>query len=279
MKLIIVILFILIASNGATAGPKLKLKDGPPAATEIDLLAGKKTGKKDFSFTINPYLWMMGAAGTVSIVNTPSGYPKNVSFNESFADAVKNLKFAFMAAGKIRYKSVALLYDVVYANLKSFDVSNPQGKGLVTGDISLKEFITDLAIAYSIPSKSKTAKVDVYAGTRIWAMDQEITLDPTDPNLPLKMFSNSNNWVDPVIGVKADFSLSEDWFAYAKSDFGGFGANSDWTLMAIAGCGYKFNPNWNTSLGIKYLGVEYNKDNLYLNIDEYGLALTVGYWM
>lgn len=238
----------------------------------------KEVKSKDFSFTVNPYIWMMGATGTVGVPNTPSGYPKSVSFNETFADAVGNIKFAFMAAGKIKYKSVSLLYDIVYGNLKAFDVADPNGKGLVTGDVTMKEFITDLALAYRIPSKSKATFVDVYAGTRIWAMDQEITLDPVDPNLQSRMLSNSNSWIDPIIGVKADFSLTKDWFAYAKADFGGFGANSEWTLMTLAGCGYKFNQHWNTSLGIKYLGLEYNKDDLYLNIDQYGLALTLGYW-
>ncbi len=280
MKTLITLLLFFVTSGFAISDglPEGDFypKTAEPSTETPD--AEDKVKSKDFSFTVNPYLWMMGAAGTVGVPNTPSGYPKSVSFNETFADAVGNLKFAFMAGGRFKYKSVSLLYDIVYANLKAFDVANPSGKGLATGDVTLKEFITDLAIGYRIPSKSTTTFVDVYAGTRIWAMDQEITLDPVDPNLQTRMLSNSNSWIDPVVGVKADFTMAKDWFTYVKMDFGGFGANSDWTLMALAGCGYKFNQNWNTSLGIKYLGLEYNKDDLYLNVDEYGLALTLGYW-
>ncbi len=280
MKTLLTLLLCIVTSGFAVSDglpeDELDLKTTEPAGE----MSGtqQKVKSKDFSFTVNPYIWMMGATGTVGVPNTPSGYPRSVSFNETFADAVGNIKFAFMAGGKFKYKSVSLLYDIVYANMKAFDVANPSGQGLATGDVTLKEFVTDLALAYRIPSKSTATFVDVYAGTRIWAMDQEITLDPVDPNLQSKMFSNSNSWVDPLIGVKADFTMAKDWFTYVKMDFGGFGVSSDWTLMALAGCGYKFNQNWNTSLGIKYLGLEYNKDNLYLNVDEYGLALTLGYW-
>ncbi|MBK8382603.1 MAG: hypothetical protein IPL16_12080 [Ignavibacteria bacterium] len=47
--------------------------------------------------------------------------------------------------------------------------------------------------------------------------------------------------------------------------------------MILGGFGYKFAPNWNTSLGVKDLSVDYNKDGYLFNLNQYGLILSIGY--
>ncbi|MBK8983664.1 MAG: hypothetical protein IPM38_15445 [Ignavibacteria bacterium] len=231
--------------------------------------------KKDFWFTVNPYLWTIAMGGTVGIPNTPSGYPKTYEFNKSFSDALSNLKMAFMIGGKFKYKRINLFYDIVYANLKNFDATLPNGAGLVSANTTVKELITDLSLGYSFPTSSKSVFLDAYAGVRIWSTDTELTLVP--PGGQNFMGASTNSWVDPIIGINASFILSKDWFSYLRSDFGGFGANSEYCFMILGGFGYKFNPNINTSLGIKNLSVDYNKDDKRFNLNQYGLILSLGY--
>ncbi|HAY34614.1 MAG TPA: hypothetical protein DCY06_10820 [Bacteroidetes bacterium] len=231
--------------------------------------------KKDFWFTVNPYLWTIAMGGTVGIPNTPSGYPKTYEFNKSFSDALSNLKMAFMIGGKFKYKRINLFYDIVYANLKDFDVTLPVGSGLTKANTTNKEFITDLSLGYSFPTTSKSVFLDTYAGVRIWSTETEITLIP--PSGQNFMGSNSRSWVDPIVGINASFILSKQWFSYLRTDFGGFGANSEYSFMILGGFGYKFNPNLNTTLGIKNLSVDYNKDERRFNVNQYGLILSLGY--
>lgn len=231
--------------------------------------------KKDFWFTVNPYLWTIAMGGTVGIPNTPSGYPKTYEFNKSFSDALSNLKMAFMIGGKFKYKRINLFYDIVYANLKDFDVTLPVGSGLTKANTTNKEFITDLSLGYSFPTTSKSVFLDAYAGVRIWSTETEITLIP--PSGQNFMGSNSRSWVDPIVGINASFILSKQWFSYLRTDFGGFGANSEYSFMILGGFGYKFNPNLNTTLGIKNLSVDYNKDERRFNVNQYGLILSLGY--
>ncbi len=249
-----------------------KLNNSLSSSESVETNAPKK---KDFWFTVNPYLWTIAMGGTVGIPNTPSGYPKTYEFNKSFSDALSNLKMAFMIGGKFKYKRINLFYDIVYANLKDFDVTLPVGSGLTKANTTNKEFITDLSLGYSFPTTSKSVFLDAYAGVRIWSTETEITLIP--PSGQTFMGSVSRSWVDPIVGINASFILSKQWFSYLRTDFGGFGANSEYTFMILGGFGYKFNPNLNTTLGIKNLSVDYNKDERRFNVNQYGLILSLGY--
>ena len=235
-----------------------------------------KSKPNDFSFTINPYLWGIATQGTVGVPNTPSGYPQTYEFSESFSDALENLKMAFMIGGRLKYKRVSFFYDLVYTNLKNFDATVPDGHGLASANTTNKEFITDLSIGYEF-YKGKTTFLDVYGGARIWALESELTLIPTNTTIPTTMLSKSNSWVDPIIGINARFLMGKKWFSYLRSDFGGFGVSSSWNFMILGGFGYAFNPNWNTSLGIKNIGLDYDKDNYKWNVNQYGLFLSFGY--
>lgn len=282
MKSILTILFILTFSVNAISGdkyPELPVINNLTKLNSI-LSSGisndKKVPKpKDFSFTVNPYLWTIAAGGTIGIPTSPSGYPKSYEFNKSFSDAVKNLKMAFMIGGKFKYKKVSLYYDMAYINLQKLDITIPEGKGILSANTSSKEFITDLSLAYSFPMSNKNITLDAYAGTRIWSTENEISILINDNTQNVK--SSSKSWVDPIVGINAKFLLSQNWFAYVRSDFGGFGANSEYTFMILGGFGYKFAPNWNTSLGVKDLSVDYNKDGYLFNLNQYGLILSIGY--
>lgn len=242
----------------------------------VNPIDSKKVKQKDISFTINPYLWLIAAGGTLSIPNIPSGYPQYYDFSKSVSDGLKNMKFAFMVGGKLKYKKVSFYYDVVYINLKNFGATVPEGSGLNSANTTNKEFITDLSIGYDV-HKGKTSFVDLYAGARIWALKSEITLIPSDKGLSNEMLSSNSSWVDPIVGVNAKFLMGKKWFSYIRSDFGGFGVSSSWNFMMLGGFGYDLNPNWNTTLGLKYLGLDYDKDKTRWNVNQYGILISLGY--
>lgn len=236
----------------------------------------KKTPKpRDFGFTINPYVWFMAVGGTVGVPTTPSGYPKTYEFQKSISDGLKNLKMAAMIGGKLRYKQVSLYYDFVYINLKRFGVKVPDGYGIVSANTTNKELITDLSVGYKIPSKSKTTTVNAYAGVRIWNLESEMTF--IDLQNASKMVSKTTSWVDPIIGIHANFLMGKKWFSYIRSDFGGFNANSAYSFMIMGGVGYDFTPHFNSSFALRDLSVDYNKNGTRWNVNQYGFLISLGY--
>ena len=245
----------------------------PVIEKSFNPLNQKAPKEKDFTFTVNPYLWFTAIGGTIEIPEI-SSTPYN--FNQSFGDAVEDMKFAFMVAGRFKYKSVSLLYDMFYVHLKpTLSIPSMNVEGFLNGTADINEYVGDFSLAYRIPIEDKTVQFDVYGGTRVWSMDNTLDLTGSD-GTPVKK-SKKNAWVDPIFGALVNFDFEQNWFTYLRGDIGGFGAASEFTSTFLWGVGYRFDQHWNTSFGIKNLYVDYEQDKKIYNIWQYGLLLSVGY--
>lgn len=120
--------------------------------------------------------------------------------------------------------------------------------------------------------------VDIYGGGRLWNLDLEATVIKPDGTQNVEP-GYSNSWLDPVLGVNAEFVLDSKgkWGAWTKGDIGGFGVNSQMTWQMNVGVAYMLSPNWPLTFGFKYLGVNYYKNNLNWTVNEYGPTLGIGF--
>lgn len=228
---------------------------------------------KKFNFSIMPYAWFAGIGGTVGQFNG-----ETFGFNKGFT--FENLHMYAAFVGKIKYERVSFVFDVSYINYKSFGATsnNPNLPQEISANTTAKQAVFDLFIAYLFPSKSKKTMVDIYGGGRLWNLDLEATVlkaDGTQNTAP----GYSNTWLDPVIGINAEYVLDSKgkWGAWTKGDIGGFGVNSQMTWQLNAGFAYMLSPNFPLTLGFKYLGVNYYKNNLNWTVNEYGPTLGIGY--
>jgi len=96
-------------------------------------------------------------------------------------------------------------------------------------------------------------------------------------NNPVFTTNKSKTWVDPLIGAAVEFNFSKHWFAYLKSDIGGFGISSNISWMILGVGGYRITDNWLTTLGFKNLTINYDKDRFLWDASQYGLLLSFGY--
>ena len=197
------------------------------------------TTPKKFNFSIMPYAWFSAVGGTVGYDSLGNKY----GFNKSFSDAVKYLKMAAAVAGKFKYERVSFVYD----------------------------------ISYLFPSSSKKTMVDIYGGGRLFAFNNASTI--IDSNGTQRMNEYNNSFLDPVIGVNAEYVLDSKgkWVAWTKGDIGGFGVNSQMTWQLNAGAGYMLAPEVPLTLGFKYVGVNHDKNAFNWTVNEYGLTLGIGY--
>ncbi len=70
---------------------------------------------------------------------------------------------------------------------------------------------------------SAKGPLDFYGGVRWWDIDVELKVNG------IKVAENTNDWVDPVVGVRWMPQISENWHVILKGDIGGFGVASDFT--------------------------------------------------
>jgi hypothetical protein len=271
MKIITGLVLILFISAQILAQKndfKQSLKDNSVITNKVYPDLSKKSKEKDFSFSINPYLWTTATGGSFALPETDTYY-----FDLPFTDAVTNLQMAAMVAGRFKYKSVSLLYDVVYVNLKP-ELSVPVYTGYISGTSDVKQTVGDISLGYRLPIKNKNIQLDFYGGARIWSFSNK--LDLVASNGQTKNTESSKSWADPIVGTWVNFILSDHWFSYVKGDIGGFGAASDWTSVFMWGFGYKFAENWNTTLGFKRMYIDYSKDKFIWSVSQYGLLISIG---
>lgn len=80
--------------------------------------------------------------------------------------------------------------------------------------------------------------------------------DRLQSSLPTSMSANKD-WIDPILGVRAQWNFGDPWFLAAKSDIGGFGVGSDLTWSVQATLGYQFTDSVSAELGYRYLQTDY----------------------
>jgi hypothetical protein len=71
--------------------------------------------------------------------------------------------------------------------------------------------------------------------------------------------SGSKSWVDPFIGFRARYNLTDSLYLAARADIGGFGVSSKLAWQAFGAVGYQLNKHWSTELGYRYLSIDYNR--------------------
>jgi len=79
------------------------------------------------------------------------------------------------------------------------------------------------------------------------------------------------NWLDPIVGVRAQWNINDRFFLAGKSDIGGFGVGSDlaWTLQATVG--YNFTENVSAELGYRYLHTDYSDGAFTYDVAQAGI--------
>ena len=83
--------------------------------------------------------------------------------------------------------------------------------------------------------------------------------------------SADKDWVDPIVGVRAQWNFNDKWFLAGQSDIGGFGVGSDlaWSMQATAG--YNFTKNVSAELGYRYLDTDYEDGAFTYDVAESGI--------
>jgi hypothetical protein len=210
----------------------------PPAeaGTDLDESVSRCESAPDgpcrtWTFRATLYLWAVSLDGTSSIADQPA------NVDASFKDIVDNLlEGAFAAHFEAWHRcGLGLITDVYWTDLgldESITLPGPQGRGKDI-ELDVRQVDVLVAVGYRLldmdapPSPAgavphtevagRGASVDVYAGARVSYLKEKLKLNPG------RNFGGSDEWIEPVIGVRGTWRAA-DWFWFtARADAGGFG--------------------------------------------------------
>jgi hypothetical protein len=175
-------------------------------------------------------------------------------------------RFSFEGAFSANFEGVyndklGFIFDVVGVKLAS------------TGENFKLDFDyvqTEIDGYYRFPFDSQS--VDLLAGARYYSADAK--LEPTGLKADL-------SWVDPVVGARWNWDISDKWSTSLRGDIGGFGVGSDLSAQAVALVDWHPWQHVSITGGIRALRVQYETgkgpNNYELDLTVWGPLLGVSF--
>ncbi|WP_143534184.1 hypothetical protein [Rhizobium sullae] len=216
-----------------------------------------------WTFSIAPYFWIAGISGDTA----QFGIPTTVHIDADFGDILKNLDFAFMAAGEARYDRFSVIGDVIYTKL-SADGETPFGVLATDVEVNSKTFAGLLGVGYAVLD-GPSGHLDVVGGVRLWSVDT--TLSFNGGLLGGVDVSDSATWADGMVGLRGKYSFTPEIYLTGWGLVGGGGADIDWDVAL--GVGYDFNDRISAIAGYRALGVDYSDDGFIFDVVQQGPIL------
>jgi len=217
-------------------------------------------------FQLAPYGWLAGQNGTVATL--PPLPPADIDI-DFYDDIIGNINGALFLVGETHKGRYGLVADIAYVDI---EIEDPTPGPLFTLLTSRTEsWIVSVAGLYRLTEK-QGAFLDLIGGVRYWSVDSTLTLQ--QGLLPTSSASNTEDWLDPIIGLKGLTPLGDSkFFVSGFLVLGGFGAGSDFMWDANLNLGFRWTPGFSTTLGYRYLDVDYEDGNFLYDVAQDGLTL------
>jgi hypothetical protein len=213
----------------------------------------KPTISDGWTFTVTPYFWAAGLSGDTRQFGLPV-----IHIDADFGDILKNLDFAAMAIADARYGRYSVFGDLIYTKL-SAGADTPRGILASNVDVTSETFAGLVGAGYSI-LEGPSGRLDVVGGIRVWSVDTDLSFD--GGLLNGRSFSDGATWVDGLVGVRGNYSLTPQFYFTGWALVGAGGADIDWDVAG--GLGYRINDRFSATLGYRALGVNYSNDDGFL---------------
>jgi len=223
-----------------------------------------------WNFQLAPYAWLAGQKGKVA--SLPPLPPADIDV-DFYDDILGNIKGALMLVGEARKGRFGIVMDVAYTDIETEDPT-PLGIFYSAVNSRTKSWMVSAAGLYRLVERQNRF-LDAIGGARYWSVDSELTLKgPLSPFLSERSQSNREDWVDPIIGLKGLTPIGESkFFVSGAFVIGGFGAGSDFMWDALINLGYQWTKGFSTTIGYRYLDVDYEDDGFLYDVAQQGLTL------
>jgi len=227
--------------------------------------AETKTGDT-WHFQIATYGWLSGQKGTLA---TLPGLPAADVDIDFYDDILGNINGSFALIGEARKGRVGVVTDISYSDIEDDDAT--PGPLFSTLTSRTKTWIASMAGFYRMIEQDG-AFLDGMAGLRYWSVDSSLKLGAGI--LPARESSHREDWLDPIVGLKGLMPLgASKFFVSGSLVLGGFGVGSDFMWDGSINLGYQWTAAFATTIGYRYLDVDYDEDDFLYDVSQDGLVL------
>jgi opacity protein-like surface antigen len=219
----------------------------------------------------------VGLTGFVFGMEGDSGVGGNTAeVDVSMSDVLDHLEGALtgMVRGSNGTWGYWASYEYMDLGAKNSEVLFPEfGNAKRKGRVNIETNIVDAGLSYNVPGVDW---LELMGGIRYWSQDMTLKLKITsDVGGRSREITNNENWTDGFVGIRATMPINDCWNATLRLD-GGTG-DSDSTYQAIALLNYAFAERWISSVGYRYLKVDYEDDGFLFDMEMSGIEVAISY--
>lgn len=216
-------------------------------------------------------LWLAGRAeGTLSTFPNVPAVDVDIDF---WDDILGNINGAVFLAGEARKGSFGAIMDIAYTDIEL--EQNTPGSYFSSLSSRTKSWMVTGGGYYRMIERSRSF-LDLLAGVRYWSV--ESTLELKSGILPGGDVTNTKSWIDPAVGAKGLMPFGDtDFFVSGALIGGGFGAGSDFMWDTYVNFGYNWTENIATTIGYRYLSVDYDRDGFVYDVEQHGPTLALSW--
>lgn len=222
---------------------------------------------QDWTFDASLYGWLPGLTTTI---DTPFG---EVESSGGGGDILENLDMTFMGTFQAHRDRWSILLDVLYVDL-SKDVDSPLELVYEDAELELKVAALSGYALYNVVDDPHVA-FDAGLGFRSFSLDIDIGLD-SDSAAKDQEFSADATWTVPLVIGRVVVPFDDTWYAKVAADLGATTDDSS-TWQVFTSVGYRFNENWSTELGYRYMNIQKEVGGFNVDLGLGGMLLGATY--
>lgn len=194
-------------------------------------------------FSLAPYLWMPRTTMSLD-VGQLSG-----STTIDFVDVLPQLHFAFASHFEATIDRWTAFGDLFYMSM---------GQSEPSVSVNLQQLFFEFGATYrlgpvSLGRAGRLTFEPLAGGRLIWV---DVSL-----GFPNQKVSNSAAVIDPMIGGRLAYHITDTLALWFRGDAAGFGVGTELTVNLIAGLEWRFHPRASALVGWRYMDIDLEKDS------------------
>lgn len=280
----------LTLSNATPAATALPTQSTPAAASSTAPTTGTAASSaspplthtdsaKRLEVALTPYLWLTGLTGDVGIGRVRFSVDQN--FGQIASES--NGAFGLMGAVDIVYDRLVFQVNGAWTMVKGQRERGVFNTGTVTGNSKVESTWIEFLGGYRLVDErikidgeegaGHRLTMDAFVGGRISILDTNATVTASavvtlpdgrvlTPGASAKL-DDSEEWIEPFIGVRGSIELGQGWSMIGRGDIGGFGVDhSQFSWQAIGAIMYSWDfDTWSMSLLAGYRALRQDYTN------------------
>lgn len=221
-----------------------KIASGIMIAGFVFMGAMHAPAQEDWQISITPYAFLPAVDAHATVAG------QTVPIDMSFGDVWDDFDVMGLSLRAEGWKDqLGWVADGMWVNLDGD--FGPEG----SIGVEIEEYLVDVLGGYRLAQEPGGAVCEILSGLRYHSLKQEISAGPA-PTL-----GGSEDWVELVIGARANKELNDKWTVGLRGDVGGFGIGSasDLTWSLTGGFDWKFAESWSAKIGYRHIDMDYSK--------------------